>query len=449
MRLPSRVVWQEGMYLAPHHFQAQSRYFEDALRFTAASLWFQPYGFTGFSLDAEALRNGTLSLIHARGILPDGLSFDILESDSAPEARSITDLFPPTNDHLEVVLAVPEHRFNGPNCSLSDGSAAVATRYVAETRLFADEGPLKEDRPVRIGRKNLRLLLETESRDGMADMPIARILRDGSGNFVFDPDYIPPCLQLSASEPLMLIIARMVEILETKSRTMGSRSRRSQSSDFSPGEVVNFWLLHAVNSAVAVLRHLCVSKRGHPEEAFLELSRLAGALCTFALDAHPRTLPLYDHEHLSECFRTLDAQIRQYLETTVPTNCISIPLRKTAECFYEGDIADTRCFGRSRWVLGIYSKLGEAELITAVPQLVKICSSKFIGELVRRAIAGLPLTHLPAPPPSVPASVDHQYFAMSRTGPFWDHIVQTRQVGIYVPSEVPAPELEMFVVLDS
>src|SRR5579875_3347737 len=32
MRNLSRVVWSEGMYIAPHHFQAQNRYFEDSVQ---------------------------------------------------------------------------------------------------------------------------------------------------------------------------------------------------------------------------------------------------------------------------------------------------------------------------------------------------------------------------------------------------------------------------------
>jgi len=54
------------MYLGPHHFQVQSRYFEDSIQFAASALQFETYGFVGFGLDAEALRNGTLSLLHAR-----------------------------------------------------------------------------------------------------------------------------------------------------------------------------------------------------------------------------------------------------------------------------------------------------------------------------------------------------------------------------------------------
>jgi type VI secretion system protein ImpJ len=71
-------------------------------------------------------------------------------------------------------------------------------------------------------------------------------------------------------------------------------------ASFSQQEVASFWFLHCVNSSLAMLRNLCFSKRGHPEEVFVELSRLGGALCTFGLDSHPASLPLYDHQHLDE-----------------------------------------------------------------------------------------------------------------------------------------------------
>src|SRR4051812_12267152 len=57
MRSLSQVVWSEGMYLGPHEFQAQARYFEDAIHFAAAALWYQSYGIIGCTLDIDALRN--------------------------------------------------------------------------------------------------------------------------------------------------------------------------------------------------------------------------------------------------------------------------------------------------------------------------------------------------------------------------------------------------------
>ena len=109
---------------------------------------------------------------------------------------------------------------------------------------------------------------------------------------------------------------------------------------------------------------------------------------------------------------------------------------------------DARCLGRARWIFGIRAGVGEAELIDRTPQLVKVCSSKFVGELVRRAMAGLELTHLQVVPAPVRKQVESQYFGVSRTGPFWDNIVQTKKVGVYVPDELPNPEVELVVVLD-
>jgi type VI secretion system protein ImpJ len=95
LRNLTRVVWSEGMYLGPHHFQTDRKYFENCIHFANDSLWFAPWGFAGYELDREALRNGTAALVHARGVFPEGLAFQIPECDTPPMARSISDAFPP------------------------------------------------------------------------------------------------------------------------------------------------------------------------------------------------------------------------------------------------------------------------------------------------------------------------------------------------------------------
>lgn len=436
------------MYLGPQHFQAQRRYFEDSIRSAVLDLWYQPYGLLGYTLDEEALRNGTLAVLHARGIFSDGLPFLMPECDDLPAARAIGDLFPPTMDRLTILLAISRRVSNGLNCELS--AERKGTRYSAEARNLCDETTGADEREVQFARKNIRLLLHTEPADDLVTLPIACVMRGGAGHLVLDPDFIPPCLQISASERLMMLLQRLLEILQEKSLSLGRSSPEVRpSGEFSGRDVASFWLLHAVNSALAPLRHLYISKRSHPEELFMELSRLAGALCTFALHSTPQSLPLYDHEHLTECFAALDRHIRTHLETIVPSNYSSIRLEKVAENFYEGEVTDPRCFDRARWIFGIRSSTAEAELITKAPQLVKICSAKFVGELVKRAMAGLALTHLPVPPAAIPAQLEAQYFGIARNGPFWDNIVQTRRVGIYVPGEFPDPELELLVVTDT
>jgi type VI secretion system protein ImpJ len=444
------VVWSEGMYLGPHHFQVQSRYFEDSLGFAISTLWYASYGLAGIDMDPDALLRGEVAIRTARGIFPDGLLFNMPESDAVPVKRPIGSLFPPTRDSLRVLLAIPPLKSRGVNCMLEPPLPAIPpdSRYVAESAVLQDDTTGLDERPVRLGRKAFRLIFETEPSGDLQTLPVARVTRDNSGRFAYDPHYVPPVVQLGASVPLLSLIQRLVEILEDKSANI-SKSKGSALSEFASREIANFWLLHSVNAALTPLRHHIVSKRGHPEELYVELARLAGALCTFGVNSHPRNLPDYDHENLGECFEKLDSHIRAHLETVVPSKCITIPLRQVENYFFEGEIPDERVLGRARWVFGLRASAGESEVLSKVPQLVKLCTPPFVRELVRRALPGMALTHLPMPPPSIPMRVETQYFGVNRSGPCWDHMVQTRRVGVYIPGEFPSAEAELYVILDT
>jgi type VI secretion system protein ImpJ len=451
MKQLSKVVWSEGMYLGPHHFQAQGRFFEEVTHFEISNLWFEPYGLAGLELDAEALRNGTVALVHARGIFPDGLTFNFPESDPVPPARNISDLFPPTHESLTVLLAVPPHRPGEANCALTDEPNKAGTRYIAEERILPDENTGLDEKPLKLGRKNIRLLLDSEEAGEVQTLPIGRVKRDGSGNFIYDESFIPPCLQIGASQTLMMMTRRLIEILQEKGAavSLDNRGRGKFQAGLSAREVSRFWFLHAINSSLGPLRHMFVSQSAHPAELFTELLRLGGALCTFALDSHPSKLPLYHHLSLDKCFADIERHIRAHLELLAPSNCIPIPLHSVINYFYEGEVTDQRCLDRARWILAVHSAIGDAELITRTIQLIKVCSAQFVPQLVRRALPGMELTHLSVPPSAVSPRVESQYFAISRTGPCWDHIVQTRRVGVYVPGEIPRPQIELLVVLEN
>jgi type VI secretion system protein ImpJ len=302
-----------------------------------------------------------------------------------------------------------------------------------------------------VGRKNLELKLDTEVDEHSVKLPVGRVRRDGAGNFILDQSFIPPCLRISASERLMLLLRRIVEMLEEKARTVikPKELAAGTTSGFSAQGISNAWFLHCVNSSIGPLRHLCFAKRPHPEEVFVELSRLAGALCTFGLDSHPSSLPEYQHDRLAECMEQLEYHIRTHLELVVPSNCVPIPLTVAARYFWNGEITDQRVLSRSRWIFAIGTKrIGEAELIESTPRLVKICSREFLPKLVSRALPGLRLSHMPVPPPAVSPRLETQYFAIDKAGPCWEHMVTTRQLALYVPGELPEPEVELMVVLE-
>jgi type VI secretion system protein ImpJ len=450
MKLLSKIVWSEGMYLAPHHFQAQNRYFEDSVHFATASLWRYAYGFAELQIDADALRSGTVALLSARGMFEDGLPFDIPVSDPQPEPLEIAQKFPPNAESVTVCLCVPKFAANGANCAIDDGASA-SSRYNGVLKAFPDENTGYDDKDVRIGIKNLRLMVQSETAPNLMTLPVIRVVRDGSGHFTTDSSFMAPSLHLDVNDSMVGLLKRLVEILEEKSAAVSQEQTQSGRFQRSMSErnVSQFWFLHAVNSALAELRHLLMSKHGHPEELFCAMSRLAGALCTFDVEAHPRLLPKYDHLDPGGCLNILDGHIRRLLELNVPTQGILIPLKPVNRYFFMGEVSDERCLGRARWILSIYSPIGEADLIQHTAQLVKICSAKFVEKLVERAMPGFTLTHLQVPPSSISAKVDHQYFSISRSGGCWESIMSTRGVGIYVPGEIPSPEIELIVLLEA
>jgi type VI secretion system protein ImpJ len=146
---------EQGMHLAQHHFQAQSRFFEDSVQFALTSLFFKPYGLVACELDAEALRNDTVSLVHARGIMPDGLPFDIPASDPSLNALPIRDRFSPTSDSHLVLLGIPEYRPDQANFATNGASAfgEPTTRYTSEATVVRDDMTGRDERPLTIGRR--------------------------------------------------------------------------------------------------------------------------------------------------------------------------------------------------------------------------------------------------------------------------------------------------------
>ncbi|HEX3435866.1 MAG TPA: type VI secretion system baseplate subunit TssK [Pseudacidobacterium sp.] len=449
MKFLSRVVWSEGMYLGPHHFQTQSRYFEDSIAFLVASLWHEPWGLLNFELDQKAIQNGNAVVLHASGVFPDGLAFELPNSDPPPPPRNLDEVFPSTDAVLPLYLAVPYRRDKGFDCDLN--STGNGTRYAKMQRLLRDETNGIDEREIDLGQKNIRIVTEAELTPDLQSIPIARVVRDGHGHFIYDEEFIPACLRASASEPLMLLIKRLIETVGEKSATISRSARRH--GRFEAGtsalDVANYWFLHALHNAIPPLQHLSTTKHAHPEELFVELSRLAGALCTFAVDSDPRSLPNYHHRDPGPVFRALDEHIKRHLEIVVPSNTVTLSFHPTEPYIHEADVPDERCLRRARWVLGVRSSLGESDLLRLVPRLVKVCSSRFVPELVKRALPGMTLTHLPVPPTAIRAEVDMQYFVVETTGPCWEHILQTRKVGVYIPGEITQPEFELTVIVEA
>jgi len=454
MAKAKKVVWTKGMFLMPQHFQAQDEYFEQELHFRAKASAFANWGLTAIGVDEASLVNGLFTLRFCEGVLPDGVTFEMPASDEIPQGRPVEELFPPTKLTLDVYLAIPQVRPSARNfATVSKGQEAVngnvSTRYVTETRPVIDVTMGSDEKPIQVGKKSFRLLLEGEALEGFTAMRIAQISRSPAGTYVLSPKFIPPLLNIVASDYLMMLARRQVEVLTAKSSSLGlqRKQRGREVADFTTTEVADFWLLHTVNSYLPELKHIWKVRRGHPDVLYRAMLRLAGALTTFTTTQSVRDFPDYDHDNLGECFTALDVRIRELLETVLHSKCVTIPLQLTDRLVWSGAIADERLLKDTQFILSVNANMPVDELIAKFPQLAKLASPNDITRLVRLSLPGVVLRHLPSPPSAVPTNFDNQYFSLVQSGSLWDALTQSRAVGVFVPSEIADPKMELLVVL--
>lgn len=447
MRRLQPVIWAKGTFLTPQHLQSQDLFIEDTLRFHLESLNFRPWGFRRLYVNQEALQAGQFALSLAEGIFPDGLPFDIPESDPAPAPKPLAEYFEGDQQTLDLYLAIPNYRQRGLN--VAAGPQLADTRFVAEVAVVRDENWDRTERPIQVARKNFRLLAESDVRQGSVAMRVARVERTPAGVLQLDPHFVPPLLDIAASDHLMSILRRLVEILAARSSMLsGVRRQKNQTlADFTSSDIANFWLLYTINSHFPLFRHLFDTRRGHPEGLFRLMASLAGALTTFSLKIQPRDLPAYDHEELGRCFTDLDEKLRFLLETVVPANFVSLPLRLVQPSIYATALAEEKYLTNTRMYLAIQAEMNEADLISKAPLLIKVCSATHIEHLVRQALPGVRLLHTPSPPSSIPIKLNYQYFSLNQSGGAWEAICRARNLAAYVPADFPNPQLELIILL--
>jgi type VI secretion system protein ImpJ len=441
------VIWAKGTVLNPQHLQIQDRFLTDSLQFHMQALNFRPWGFQRLRIDQQALATGTLALSEAAGIFADGLLFDIPGSDAAPAPRGFADRFGPEQESLGVFLAVPSYREQGLN--VSNGLRDVEARYRAEVEMLRDENTGLSERPVVVARKNLRLLFEGESQDGNSLLQVANIRKTAAGLYQLDPHFVAPLIDLRASDYLLSIARRLLEILSAKSSALsGSRRQKNQSlAEFTASDIASFWLLYTINTSFPGISHIFETGGGHPETLYSAMLALAGSLTTFSQKVHPRDLPAYNHENLGACFTDLDEKLTMLLETVVPTNFVALPLKLVQPNIYACSIDKDEYLKNTRMYLAVSAGTGQAELIGRVPQLVKVCSGDYIDLLVQKALPGVTLTHSVNPPSAIPLKLNYQYFSLSQSGGPWETIQRARNLAAYVPGDFPSPQLELIILL--
>lgn len=442
MATADRVVWDEGMLLLPQHFQQWDRYVDAMMRRRAAMLTPRHWGLTTLVFDHDALLAGELGLKAIAGVLPSGFLFEAPSPDPLPVPRRFKDQFDPRAEGLGVHLAMP---------SLRSGSLAVSddgvegnrpTPFLRRRQALGDDVRPGAEREIATAVPNLRILFDGETLDDYDRIQIGVLQRTETGSFTLAPTFVPSSLLLTASPVLQAQLRRTVEILATRSEELAGRQRQTTGM----AGAANLWLLHTLNSSLPCLLHLHQQQRVHPEELYLALATLAGQLCTFAGNEHPRNLPAYEHTNLTATFKLLDQKLAALLETVIPHRCIPIGLDRSSPTMHQARLPDGTLLENAEFYLAVGADVPEDKLVREFPMKAKISSLDKVQQLLMMAVSGLPLRHVPNPPDEIPRQPGRSYFRLDRTGEHWEAIKASHSFAFHVPPDFVGLKLELMAI---
>lgn len=446
MNNTTKVLWGEGLFLRPQHFQQQDRYHEARLQTMATALHPYAWGVTKLTVDRDALANNALRLQELVAIFPDGEQYTAPASDSLPDTIELGDI-PLAQQTLVYYAALPMIKDYGGNFNATDQNNS-ATRYHQinlETADLFTQGARAE---LTYLQKSVRLVSELEPRDSLVCFPLLRLRRASSGGFELDPAFIPPSISIRSAPILVQLLRRLMDALQAKVNALYGHHREPSKNviEFRSGDIASFWLLHTASVGFASLSHYLNNPQLPPERLFEQLLGLAGGLMTFSKNYTLNDLPSYQHQESGNCFFRLDSIIRELLNTVISTRHFAIALTEVRPSYHQGQLDSGKIDDKTAFYLAVSASLPVTELVDTTPLRFKIGAPDDVDKLVLSAMPGVKMVHAAQVPAALPIRPDTYYFALDNKSALYARMLQSQAVSIYVPSGIPDLHLELLAV---
>ena len=197
------------------------------------------------------------------------------------------------------------------------------------------------------------LVLENDLTSGQTALPIA-LIRSSSADFeiILDESYIPPCLGSQKQQHLKAYISEIYGLLMQKSNSLANAVNDPNTGG--SVEVMDFMMLQTINRYLAYLHHENEGARQtHPEQLFINLSKLCADLMTFLPSRKVGDIPVYEHNDLTSCFGKLFFNLRKSLSIVLEQRAIRIPLDMRDEATRVAQTPDQSLLDKASFVLAI------------------------------------------------------------------------------------------------
>jgi type VI secretion system protein ImpJ len=441
MSVHNKVVWSEGLFLQPQHFQQQDRYFERFVESRCQALAPYGWGFSELELERDLLTVGKLAIRRASGVFPDGTPFRIPDDDPVP-----LPLEPDSQVRDQMVyLAVPLRRGDAPEVDRS-GADALVRHTVLEREVRNVASTSGEPAALEVGGLRTRFLLAGEVAGAYACVPLAHIVEcRADRQVVLDDRFIPTVTRSAAAMPLATFMTEVAGLLHQRGEALGSRV--SATGRGGAAEIADFLMLQAINRFEPVFAHCAESGALHPEELFRLCLAAAGELATFTVASkRPPSPPPYTHDRLRQSFEPVMSALRAALSAVLERNAIPIPIESRKFGVRVAIVPDRSLYSSAVFVLAARADLPTEELRRRFPNQLKLGPAEKIRDLVNLQLPGVPVTPMPVAPRQIPFHSGFAYFELDQSHELWSQLQTSGGIALFVSGEFPGLALELWAI---
>lgn len=441
MSWKNRVIWSEGLFLKPQHFQQQDRYLESYVEGRCRSLHNHSWGFSELVLDQDQLAIGKIAVSRAKGVFPDGTPFDIPDVDRPPTPLDIDESVRETRVHL----ALPTRRSGETEISGSEEEEGLS-RFVAREFSVADTSDYGQgSTDMRVGTLRTRLLLDADQREDYACLGLTHIVEAKADRSIkVDANYVPPVLDMQVSSYLSGFVNELQGLLHHRGDELAGRVT-SSGRDGAAG-IAEFLLLQSLNRYEPVVAHLANLSGLHPEELYRGLVEIAGDLSTFDESKRVREFPQYNHDELTLCFEPVMNSLRDSLGQHIEPNAVRIPLKDPRFGIRAGLIQDPTLLDTADFVLAVRADMPLEDLRSQFPPQAKAGSVNNIKQLIESGIQGIKLNPMQVAPRQLPFYSDFVYFELGQPSEHWPVQGQSTGFAIWVGGEFPGLDMQFWAI---
>lgn len=438
-----KVVWSEGIFIAPQHFQQQEKYLESRLDdyITNHNPFF--YGVREIVFDESLFKQGVVRLSRFSAILEDGTTLEVM----GEQADGLRIKLPHGTQESKLYITI-QTKNSGTNEVSFDKDSKDARYYGFDMQVGDLTDVRQEPRSLAVARLNVRLILEQDLNDSLVRLPIAIVSLDNNGVVHLDDSYIPPTLCSQKNPILAAYISETYGLLSQKSKSLAQGlNDPNQRGEI---ELLDIVMLQTVNRYIAYLHHQNQPNiHTHPEHLFVELSKICADLMTFSKNRRPDDFACYDHNNLKECFSRLIFKLRMNLSTIREQRILRIALEQRDEATYVAQTPNQSILNSANFVLAVKADMPEESLRSKVPTTMKISTVENIRDLIAYHLPGVKLNALSMAPRELPYHSGYIYFELDKQPEMWDLFNDTSGMAFHLAGDFPNVDLEFWAIKPS